>query len=205
MKLKINKISIVLISLILLLNFAFSYEALMGGFYHKKFSGDITTEINSIFSNVHRDPNGLEFKEIGDLLAKEPNIEDKYIMSDRINFSFYSGAKFIDVEYHEGVKGNDLNDFISRENWSEFDRYFSDLYSFPQDRNGKIDRIPDYLIIDPNHQPRTFSWNEGSTSFNDLMILNDSDNDKIPSNFELFYKSEKTGTVVYKINHDEGN
>lgn len=37
--------------------------------------------------------------------------------------------------------------------------------------------------------------------FRDLEILFDPENTNIPNNFELIYKSNKTGTVVYKINH----
>ena len=37
----------------------------------------------------------------------------------------------------------------------------------------------------------------------DLLKLIEPSNQKIPENFELLYKSDKTETVVYKINWDE--
>ncbi len=198
---RINKIIIILIIVIIFTNFAFSYRAFDQALYDDQFSGDLFKEISSILAQNEKQQRGFEYKEIGELLAKDPDIKNKYIMSDVITYSYYSGAKFIDAEYHEGIFGDNLNNYVERNNWSDFDIYFSNLYSYPQDRNNLLDRIPDYLIINPYHSPQLFEWNKNSTQFKDIMTLTNPLNENIPNNFEFIYKSNKTGVVVYKINH----
>lgn len=60
--------------------------------------------------------------------------------------------------------------------------------------------IPDYLVYVP-HDLLTITPN--NTQYEDLKILSDPNNIKIPSNFQPIYKSNKTGIIVYKISHQQ--
>jgi hypothetical protein len=67
------------------------------------------------------------------------------------------------------------------------------LKSYPSDRNDIFHPIPDYLLFFP------IPTLEHPTN---LKILEDPTNPLIPSNFELIFQSNKTGMVIYKINHN---
>ena len=83
-------------------------------------------------------------------------------------------------------------------------RYFdTSLNNHPADRYNKNKATPDYLIYHDS-SPTLHAWKHdlGQTQYEDLKILADPSNPKIPTNFELLYKSDKTSIVVYKINKD---
>ena len=62
--------------------------------------------------------------------------------------------------------------------------------------------MPDYVVYYPFAKtnpadPTIYD----RTQVSDLWILSDPENPKIPSNFELIYKSTESQFVVYKIHH----
>ena len=72
-----------------------------------------------------------------DLLATQKNIEDSYVMSDWRGYSYYANSKLLFATFGEGVKGDDLNKFVSRENWSPFEIWYSNANNYPVDRHDK--------------------------------------------------------------------
>jgi hypothetical protein len=93
-----------------------------------------------------------------------------------------------------------LNEYLTRENWSPYDLFFSNIVSYPADKFDVNHPIPNYLIyrhVEPNV---AHPYNIDDTQFSDLQILTDPDDPRIPANFEILFKSNITGTVVYKIN-----
>ena len=143
---------------------------------------------NIIFSEEHLEKRSLKFTEIGQVLSQEPHIQSKYVMSDSLNYTYYSNSKSIIVIFNEGNENDSINSYISRENWSLFEITSSNIASYPPDRYNKIHPSPDYLVYDKKDK-----------HFKNLQILSDPKNPEIPSNFELIYISNKTGVTVYKI------
>ena len=143
---------------------------------------------NIIFSEEHLEKRSLKFTEIGHILSQEPNMQSKYVMSNSLNYSYYSNSKAILVRFDEGNENDSINSFISRENWSLFEITFSNTFSYPPDRYNKISPPPDYLVYDKKDRDNK-----------NLQILSEPKNPGIPSNFKLIYISNKTGVTVYKI------
>jgi hypothetical protein len=143
---------------------------------------------NIIFSEEHLEKRSLKYTEIGYVLSQESNIQSKYVMSDSLNYPYYSNSKSIVVRFDEGNENDSISSYISRENWSLFEITFSDTSSYPQDRYNKNNPSPDYLVYDKKDRHNK-----------NLQILSDPKNPEIPSNFELIYISNKTGVTVYKI------
>ena len=190
-----------IIFLILIMNVGFSYKGFLIYLYQDTYT-DLKSEFNKLFQkNNSLSPHGIETKEIADILAKQPNIENSYVMSGGRDYSYLSNSKFVYASFQEGVRHDTLNEFISRENWSEWDRDISNSHSYPFDRYNKINPVPDYLVYAevPTHALHLLDLN--STQFKDLKILSDPNNPKIPENFEFIYKSNKSGIIIYKINH----
>ena len=181
----LNPISIILIFLIICSSLLFSVM-------FEKFSiyGENMDYKNIIFPEEHLEKRSLKFTEIGHVLSQESNIQSKYVMSNSLNYSYYSNSKSITVWFNEGNENDSINSYISRENWSPMEITVSNVFSYPPDRYNKINPSPDYLVYDKNDR-----------HIKNLQILSDPKNPGIPSNFELIYMSDKTGVTVYKI-HD---
>jgi hypothetical protein len=142
---------------------------------------------------------GEEIKEIGDVLSRQPGIENSYVMGAIATYSYYANSKFVYADFQEGKKGDPIEKFITRENWSEYDIYFSNLNSHPPDRRNIYKPMPDYIVYFP--LPPSSKLDLSKTQYEEINILTDPTNPKIPNNFEFLYKENKTGTVVYKIHH----
>ncbi len=196
-----TKIVIVLIVLVLLANAGFSYKTIMVYFYDDMPS-DIKTEIVKLVSTKSHNQAGMEIKKIGDILAAQSGIENSYVMSDTVSYSYYSNSKFLFTSFQEGKIGDSINKFIIRENWSDYEIYFSNINSHPPDRKDENKPIPDYIIFHELSKTYTDNpWDKEEKQYDDLTILLDPINPKIPNNFELMYMNNKTGTVLYKIKH----
>ena len=130
----------------------------------------------------------------------QENIADSYVMAPMTGFLYYVDTNIILVTFQEGKKGDSFEQFYKRENWSEFDLLMSNVNSYPADRYGKNDPIPNYLIYG---NPPIMNWKHDihSTQYDDLKILSDPNNPDIPSNFEFIYKSDKLDLILYKIHH----
>jgi len=107
---------------------------------------------------------------------------------------YYCNCKLLHANTDEGTENENLDSYITRENWSETDIYISNMLSIPLDRNGIYKPIPDYLVYTPDMLIETPEY---------LKILNNPNDPKVKSVMELLYKS-KLGTLVYKINHGHG-
>lgn len=196
------KYVIFIIIFIILLNVGFSYKFFSSMFYGDSFDG-ITSEISKLFSDKKYEHTSMEMLEIVDLLKKQPGIENSYIMSDLVNYAYYSGSKFLYTDFRSGQPSDSINDFIHRKNWSDFDLHISNILSYPRDKHGLLEPIPDYVIYhNIPYDDNNPHYQKPSTYF-DISILGHPDNEEIPSNFELLYKSNKTSIVIYKIHNNE--
>ena len=208
---KSNKIIIITLILLFTVNAGFSYEVLKFYIYEDEYDG-IKNQLNKIFSGVTLQERGIDIKEMGEFLSRQPNIENSYVMSHWWSMAYYADSKFIYTDFKEGIEGDNLNKYVTRENWNSYDRYHSNIMSHPADRYDLLHLKADYIVYEPN----TTSYLEskqlkGSNTFDnlgqykDLEILLDIGNTSIPSNFELIYISNNTGAVIYKINHSDNH
>ena len=133
--------------------------------------------------------NSSKYVEIGEILSKEPDIENKIVMADNNNYAYYANSKYLWTQFNEGDENDTIESFIKRENWSNYEIKIGNTVNIPPDRNGIYDPIPDYLIYDGKLKHIT----------KNLQILENPNDPRIPENFELIYRSDKTGIMIYKI------
>ncbi|MGI0010798.1 MAG: glycosyltransferase family 39 protein [Nitrosopumilaceae archaeon] len=197
-----NKIVTILFIMVLLVNVGFSYKLIDASLYGMPYSG-IKNEFFRLFEK--HDPSeqpGIETKIIGEILSKQLGIENSYVMGNCISCSYYANSKFVFTELIEGVSNDPLDKFITRENWTLYDVYVSNIHSNPPDRYNVKKSIPDYLIYQIiNPDPTT--WYVRTNPNEALKVLADPTNPDIPSYFEVLYQSNRTSMVVYKINHND--
>jgi len=182
----IKIIIIFIISIIIVSNLIFSYELQAMLLFNDNF------DWKDIFSsNDYELSAAYEMKDIGEMLAKEPNIENKYIMTDGNAFAYYANSKYVFVQFKEGPKDATIMEYVTRQDWSDFEIAFSNIESIPNDRYNMYNPVPDYLIYlhEQNKIPS-------------LRVLQNPDDPNIPKNFELLYENDKSGIFVYKIEHE---
>ena len=194
-KFKINYslrvILILLFVLFVLINITYSYIQLRVLSTDEPFIG-IQDELKRIQENQPLEKVGIEIKEISDVLAKEPGIEDRFVGASLV-YAAYLDSNRVFFSYIEGPDNDTIENYITRKNWSSYDIHYSNLHSWPLDRHDKYNNLPDYLIYPP------------SENYHDYLKKLENPNDsEVPSNFELIYKGSR-GTMVYKISHIEGN
>ena len=179
-------IIIFIISIIIVSNLIFSYELQAMLLFNDNF------DWKDIFSSrTYELSAAYEMKEIGEMLSKEPNIENKYIMTDGNAFAYYANSKYVFVTFQEGPQDATIMEYIAREGWSDFETAFSNIESIPNDRYNMYNPVPDYLIYlhEQNKIPS-------------LRVLQNPDDPNIPKNFELLYENDKSGIFVYKIKYE---
>ena len=179
-------IIIFIISIIIFSNLIFSYELQAMLLYGDNF------DWKDVFRGNHNYENSAhEMKQVGEILSKEPNIENKYIMTSEVEFAHYANAKYLDVGFDEGPQDATIMEYVSRQGWSDYDIAVSNIYSIPNDRYNKYNPLPEYLIYldKPNRIPS-------------LQVLQNPDDPNIPKNLELLYKNDKSGIFVYKIKYE---
>ncbi len=198
-----NKIIIAIILIVVLTNLAHSYKSVENYLYEQEPYSGIMNEITKTFErNEPLVEKGIETKQISQILAKQPGIENSYIMAPSNSWLYYVDTNLISTDFQQGVKDDPIEKFLTRENWSEWDFWYNNLSSNPADRHGKNKGVvPDYLIYSPV-PVQAWRYDIDQTQYEDLKILADPSNPKIPSNFELLYKSDKSELVVYKINKE---
>jgi len=180
---------IILIVIFASLNMTYSYIQL------KILSSDepfisIQDEIKRIQNNMPLETVGKEMEEIANVLSKEPNIEDSYV-GGPLAYHAYLESNRIFFNYIEEPKNDSIENYVTRENWTFYDKHYSNLHSWPLDRYDESSNLPDYFIYPPHENHHEF-----------LNKLTDPENPEIPSNFELIHKGSK-GTMVYKIVYSE--
>ena len=197
-------VSITIIIVILFLNFGFTYKLMDASLYgntSKKI--DAENFLNTFFQ--HRDISkqpAMEIKHIAEILSKEHNIEDKYIMANSPSVSYYTDSNFIFTNFNEGNEENSMDDFLHRVGWNESEIFQSNAHSYPPNRMNNELPMPNYLIYQPSVIDPYFA-NYGKSNNKNLEILLDPNNQNIPNNFELIYKSNQTNTIIYKIIKNE--
>ena len=134
---------------------------------------------------------GIEYEEIGMYLTEKENIQNKTIMASNNDFAHYAKSKFLFTNFNEGKQDDTMDEFLSRENWSNYEIMESNMASQPPDRRGIHNYIPDYIIIQKEEM------NMKKT----IEILKNKNDPKIPKNIELIYESASNKTLVYKINY----
>jgi 4-amino-4-deoxy-L-arabinose transferase-like glycosyltransferase len=206
---KSDKIIIMTLILLFLVNIGFSSEVLKFYIYEDEYDG-IKNQLIKTFSGVPLQERGIDIKEMGDFLSRQPNIENSYVMSHWWSMAYYADSKFIYTDFKEGVEGDELNKYVTRENWNSYDKYFSNHNSHPADRYDLLNLKPDYIVYEPNtteylesKQLKGGNTFENLGQYKDLEILADIGNPSIPNNFELIYVSNNTGAVIYKINYSD--
>ena len=199
-----NKTIFAIILIVLLVNLAHSYKSVDNYLYEQEqpYSGIINEITNTLQRNEPLVERGIETKQISEILAKQPGIENSYLMAAENLYLYYVDTNLIITSFQQGVKGDPIEKFLTRENWSDWDIWYNNLNNHPADRYNKNKPVPDYLIYNiPAKAPWKYDLDQ--TQYEDLKILLDPSNPKIPSNFELLYKSDKTDLVLYKINHND--
>ena len=189
------------IILIILINFGFSYKLAEATFYYSPYEG-ILSEFSRLFQKSDLQPSGAEIKKIGDMLSKQPGIENSYLMGANSIYAYYSNSKFIYTGFIEGPENDTINNFITRKNWTPYEIYVSNFSNYPSNRLNTEIPMPDYLIYEPLITDPKTPWRPVSTP-DYIMILSDPTDPRIPANFKLIYQSNQTGVVVYKINHEK--
>ena len=183
---KTMKVSFIVLFLIFAsLNVTYSYIQL------KVLSSDepfisLQNELERIQNNVPLETVGKEMDEIAEVLSKEPDIENSYV-GGTLAYDAYLESNRIFFSYIEEPKNDTIENYITRENWSYYDKHYSNLHSWPLDRYDKSNNLPDYFIYPPHENHHEF-----------LNKLTEPTNPEIPSNFEFLYKGSR-GTMVYKI------
>ena len=181
----IKIIMIFIISIIIISNLIYSYELQATLLFNDNFDWkDIFRNHNYQLSTAY------EIKEIGEMLSKEPNIENKYIMTDGNAFAYYANSKYVFVRFDEGPQDATIMEYVAREGWSDFELAFSNIECIPNDRYNIYNPLPDYLI-----------YLDKQNKIPSLRVLQNPDDPNIPKNFELLYKNDKSGIFVYKIEH----
>ena len=175
---------IILISIIIISNILFSIM------FEKHLLFEENMDYKNILYPEKHEKIAVKFKVIGDILSKDPDIQNKYILSTDFTYAYLAGSKMINTQgFTEGNENDSISSFISQENWSELEKITSNAASIPRDRFSKYSPVPDYIIYDEHYGNKNFQ------------ILFEPNNPKIPSNFELIYISNSTGVAVYKINN----
>ena len=199
----INKIPIILLILVFVINLGHSYKSTENYLYASPYSGSVVDEFFGVFNqNEPRQPSGLEIKKIGDILAAQPGIEDSYVMGGIELYAFYADSNFFGASFQEGPENDTVENYISRKNWSDYEIYIINQSGHPPiDIHDENKPLPDYLIYSPNVGLLPLTQNK--TEHNIPKILSDPTHPEIPDNFKVIYHSNKTGMIIYKITHED--
>ena len=199
----LNNLHLIILLAIIILNIGFSYKFFTATLYGDAYTG-VESEINKIFSNERDFYNSsVVFKEVGDILKQQEGIENSYVMTTLVTYTYYANSKFIYTDFQSGTPIDSLQDFIEQKNWSEMERYYSQLFSYPRTKNLE-QIIPDYVIYNVRKPiANDLIWYQKDHPTADVSILANPNSADFPKNFELIYHSDKTNTFVYKIHHEQ--
>ncbi len=142
-------------------------------------------------NNYYELSSAHEMKEIGEMLSKEPNIENKYVMANSNVYSHYANSKYLAGHFKEGPQDATIMNYVGRQGWSDYEIAVSNIYSVPNDRYNKYNPLPDYLIYEGNRNNIPY-----------LQVLQNPDDPNVQKNFELLYSNDKNTIFVYKIKYE---
>ena len=149
-------------------------------------------DYKNLFENKKYTHTAVEYEEVGIYLSKINGIQNKIIMASERDYAHYANSKFVFTSFNEGKETDTINEFINRDNWSKYEIIESNMASQPPDRKNEHNhQKADYIIIQKNMAIN-----------NNIEILKNKNDPKIPTNIELVYESNSNQTLVYKINHN---
>jgi len=188
---------IMIITLILLSNFGYGYILLKATHTNEPYVS-IEDEFAKLFQDTPWEQPGIEIKKIGDVLNKQPNIENSYVMVPQIDYHYYINAKIVYGGFSEGIPNDTLENYVIRKNWTDSEIFMSNNLSQPMDMQNMNKPKPDYLIYKLNE------LNGSPWQHEYLKNLVNPESPLIPENFEAIYFSNKANMVhvIYKINYE---
>ena len=197
---KITFLIIMIITLILLSNFGYGYILYRATHSNEPFIS-VEDEFAKLFQNTPLEQFGIEVKEIGDILNKQPDIENSYVMVPHIHYPYYINTKTVLGTFSEGIPNDTFENYVTRKNWKDTEIFNSNLLSHPIDRQNINNPKPDYLLY------ALTKLDGGSGQHEYLKNLANPESSLIPENFEVLYFSNKSNWihVIYKINYENDN
>ena len=196
---KITFSTAIIISLILLSNFGYCYVLFTATHTNVPFVS-IGNEFAKLSQNIPAEQPGMEIKTIGDILNKQPNIENSYVMIPAYHYAYYINGNTVYGEFSEGISDDTFENYVTRKNWKDVEIFHSNIVSQPMDRQNINNPKPDYLIYVLNE------LDGGPNQHEYLKNLANPESSLIPENFEVLYFSSKSNIthVIYKINYENG-
>ena len=196
---KITFSTAIIISLILLSNFGYCYVLFTATHTNVPFVS-IGNEFAKLSQNIPAEQPGMEVKNIGDILNKQPDIENSYVMIPAYHYAYYINGNTVYGEFSEGISDDTFENYVTRKNWKDVEIFHSNIVSQPMDRQNINNPKPDYLIYVLNE------LDGGPNQHEYLKNLVNPESPLIPENFEVIYFSSKSNIthVIYKINYENG-
>jgi hypothetical protein len=196
------KLNLIVISLFLLVSIGFTFMLTLGTFYQSENSTDSKFDILDSLLAGELKNSEEDVRKIIQLLKQDENIEDKFIMTSSKTYPYYTNSKLIYTQFTEGSPDDTIEDFITKKNWSDYERYFSANNSIPFYHNIDMIQTPDYLIYNYSNiidDPNT-TWYKDDDSH--IIILQNPENPDIPKFLNLIFFSTggNGGVVVYEVN-----
>ena len=197
------RINLIIISLFLLVSVGFTFMLTLSTFYQSEDTNISKFDILESFLSGELKNSEEDVRKIIEILKQDENIGDKFIMASSKTYSYYTDSKLIYAQFTEGPESGTIKDFITKKDWSYYERYFSAINSIPVQENLDIKQNPDYLIYtyttitnDPN---TTWYKNDNEST---IRLLSTPDDPDIPEFLNpIFFSSFGTGgIVVYEVN-----
>ena len=196
------KLNLIIISLFLLVSIGFTFMLTLGTFYQSENSTDSKFDILDSLLAGELKNSEEDVRKIIQLLIQDENIEDKAIMTSFKTYPYHTNSKLIYTQFTEGSPDDTIEDFITKKNWSDYERYFSANNSIPFYHNIDMIQTPDYLIYNYSNiidDPNT-TWYKDDDSH--IIILQNPEDPNIPKFLNPIYSSVfgNGGIVVYEVN-----
>ena len=196
------KFNLIVIALFLLVSIGFTFMLTLSTFYQNENSTDSKFSILDGLLTGELKSSEEDVRKIIQLLKQDENIEDKFIMTSSKTYPYNTNSKLIFAQFTEGTPNGTIKDFITKKNWSDYERYFSANNSIPFYHNIDMIQTPDYLIYNYSNiidDPNT-TWYKDDDSH--IIILQNPENPDIPKflNSIFFSTGGNGGIVVYEVN-----
>ena len=196
------KFNLIVIALFLLVSIGFTFMLTLSTFYQNENSTDSKFSILDGLLTGELKSSEEDVRKIIQLLKQDENIEDKFIMTSDKTYAYHTNSKLIHASFTEGSPDDTIEDFITKKNWSDYERYFSANNSIPFYHNIDMIQTPDYLIYNYSNiidDPNT-TWYKDDDSH--IIILQNPENPDIPKFLNPIFSSTSGygGVVVYEVN-----
>ena len=197
------KFNLIVIALFLLVSIGFTFMLTLSTFYQNENSTDSKFSILDGLLTGELKSSEEDVRKIIQLLKQDENIEDKFIMTSSKTYPYNTNSKLIFAQFTEGTPNGTIKDFITKKNWSDYERYFSANNSIPPHDNPDMVQVPDYVIYTYSNilnDPNT-TWYR-LNAFDNISILQNPENPDIPKFLNPIFSSTSGygGVVVYEVN-----